>query len=247
MTCTELVAIWLLATKTTIKLKQALAARRGRARWLQSSGSGSGKYGRSSRRYCLGPVASRLRCPSSTRRSCGLHAEISDRGWPPTLVHDRPTWRAVDTGKRTAEAQRLLGSVASKADPAAEKRTARGAQTVSQLCDLYLADAESGRLVTRRRAPKKASTLDTDRGRIERHIKPLLGRRSVVSVTRDDIEGFMHDVATGKTAGKTKTKARDWRVCAAGKGPRAARWACWARSSPTRFDAGYARTILFKA
>jgi integrase len=106
------------------------------------------------------------------------------------------------------EAKRLLGDVTRKADPAAEKRAARKAQTVSELCDLYLADAEAGRLVTRRRSPKKASTLATDRGRIERHIKPLLGRRAVASVTRTDVEGFMFDVAGGKTAGKTKTKPR---------------------------------------
>src|SRR5271154_261416 len=77
------------------------------------------------------------------------------------------------------EAKKLLGDVAHKADPAYEKRAARNAQTVAELCDFYLADAESGRLITRRREPKKASTLATDRGRIERHIKPLLGRRTV--------------------------------------------------------------------
>jgi len=106
------------------------------------------------------------------------------------------------------EARRLLGDVAHKADPAAEKRAARNAQTISELCDLYLADAEAGRLVTRRRLPKKASTLTTDRSRIECHIKPLLGRRAVASVTRGDVETFMFDVAAGKTAGKTKTAAR---------------------------------------
>src|SRR6516165_4260199 len=67
------------------------------------------------------------------------------------------------------EAQRLLGSVVNSADPAAEKRAARNAQTVSELCDLYLADAEGGRLVTRLRTAKKPSTLATDRGRMERH------------------------------------------------------------------------------
>jgi site-specific recombinase XerD len=116
------------------------------------------------------------------------------------------------------EAQRLLGGVANKADPAGEKRAARNAQTVSELCDLYLADAESGRLVTRRRVGKKATTLATDRGRIERHIKPLLGRRAVASVTREDIEAFMHDVAAGKTAGKTKTKPRGLAHVRGGKG-----------------------------
>ena len=49
------------------------------------------------------------------------------------------------------EAQRLLGGVANKADPAAEKRAARNAQTVSELCDLYLDEAEAGRLMTRLR------------------------------------------------------------------------------------------------
>jgi len=116
------------------------------------------------------------------------------------------------------EAKRLLGDVAHKADPAAEKRAARNAQTVSELCDLYLADAESGRLVTRRRSPKKTSTLATDRGRIERHIKPLLGRRAVASVTRGDVESFMFDVAAGKTTGKTKTKARGLARVRGGKG-----------------------------
>jgi hypothetical protein len=76
---------------------------------------------------------------------------------------------------------------------------------VAELCYLYLAEAEAGRLLTRRNLPKKASTLATDRGRIERHIKPLLGRLSVASVTREDVEDFMHSVADGKTAGKTRT------------------------------------------
>jgi integrase len=116
------------------------------------------------------------------------------------------------------EAKRLLGDVAHKADPAGEKRAARNAQTVSELCDLYLTDAEAGRLVTRRRAPKKASTLATDRGRIERHIKPLLGRRAVASVTRGDVETFMFDVAAGKTAGKTKTTARGLARVRGGRG-----------------------------
>jgi hypothetical protein len=50
-------------------------------------------------------------------------------------------------------------------------------------------------------------TLVSDRGRIARHIIPLLGRRSVASVTRNDIDGFMRDVAMGKTTSRQqKTK-----------------------------------------
>jgi len=103
------------------------------------------------------------------------------------------------------EAQRLLGLVAGGADPAATKRAVRQAATVSDLCDLYMKDAEAGRLLTWRKSAKKASTLLIDRGRIERHIKPLIGSMKLTAVTQEDIENFMHDVAAGKTAGKTKT------------------------------------------
>jgi integrase len=98
------------------------------------------------------------------------------------------------------EAKRLLGDVAHGADPAMVKRARRQAATIAELCDLYIADAEAGRLLTRRKVAKKASTLGTDRGRIDRHIKPLLGQRKVAAVTCEDIEQFMHDVADGKTA-----------------------------------------------
>jgi integrase len=117
------------------------------------------------------------------------------------------------------EAKRLLGEVAHKADPAADKRANRNAKTVAELCDSYLANAKAGRLLTRRKAAKKASTLAIDNGRIERHIKPLLGRRAVAAVTRDDIETLLHDIAAGKTAGRTKTaKKRGLARVRGGKG-----------------------------
>jgi hypothetical protein len=59
--------------------------------------------------------------------------------------------------------------------------------------------------LTRQGASKKASTLATDKGRVNRHIKPLLGALKVAAVTRDDIERFMHAVAEGATAARTKT------------------------------------------
>ncbi len=107
-----------------------------------------------------------------------------------------------------SEARRLLGLVAAGADPATVKHAKRKAATVAELCDLYLSDAEAGRFLTRRKAPKKSSTLALDRGRIERHIKPLLGQHKVSAVTREDVETFMHAVASGKTAGNTKTRKR---------------------------------------
>jgi len=103
------------------------------------------------------------------------------------------------------EAKRLLGKVVDGIDPSAAKQAKRKAANVAELCDLYVADAEAGRLLTRRKLPKKASTLTIDRGRIARHIKPLLGQMKVAAVTREDVDGFMHDIAVGKTACNTKT------------------------------------------
>jgi len=107
--------------------------------------------------------------------------------------------------KAREQAVRLLGDVARGSDPATDKRAKRKAQTVSQLCSMYMEDAEAGRLLTRRKAAKKASTLATDRGRIMRHIVPQLGRLPVAAVTREDVEAFMHAVAEGRTAARVKT------------------------------------------
>lgn len=104
------------------------------------------------------------------------------------------------------EAKRVLGEVVHGGDPAADKQNARKAITVAELCDDYLKDADAGRLPTIRGGAKKASTLSTDRGRIERHIKPVLGKLRVPSVTREDIEAFMHTVAEGGTAARHQTK-----------------------------------------
>ena len=103
------------------------------------------------------------------------------------------------------EARRILGGVAKGTDPAADKQAKRKAATVAELCDDYLADAEAGRLLTRRREAKRASTLLSDRGRIERHIKPTLGRLAVAAARREDVERLMHAIAGGETAARTKT------------------------------------------
>jgi integrase len=105
-------------------------------------------------------------------------------------------------------AKRILGHVVDGADPAAEKQSKRRAANVAELCDLYVADADAGRLLTRGKSAKKVSTITTDKGRIERHIKPLLGSMKVAAVTREDVDGFMHAVAEGRTAARTKTEKK---------------------------------------
>jgi integrase len=108
-----------------------------------------------------------------------------------------------------AEAKRILGSVANGHDPATAKQKERSAPTIAELCDLYLAEGC---------ATKKPSTLATDRGRIERHIKPLLGARKVRDLTRADVRRFLQDVANGKTAADLKTGKRGRAIVKGGRG-----------------------------
>ncbi len=116
-------------------------------------------------------------------------------------------------------ARKMLGEVAKGADPATDKQERRKAATVAELCDAYLEDAEAGRLLTRRGATKKESTLSTDRSRIDRHIRPLLGAMKVAAVARADVERFMHSVAAGKTAQRKPTgKKRGLSNVRGGKG-----------------------------
>jgi integrase len=93
------------------------------------------------------------------------------------------------------EAKRLLYEVAQGNDPAEVKIKARHAETVEDLCKQYIEEAASGLLRIRGGREKKASTLKSDRSRIDRHIVPRLGRRSVAAVTQQDVENFMLEVA----------------------------------------------------
>lgn len=111
--------------------------------------------------------------------------------------------------KARKAAQGILGNVANGQDPQAVKSAERAAITVSELCDVYLAEGC---------ATKKASTLATDKGRIERHIKPLLGRKRVKDLTPNDIRRFLSDIAKGKTAIDEKTGLRGRARVTGGKG-----------------------------
>ena len=108
-----------------------------------------------------------------------------------------------------AEARKLLGRAANGEDPAQEKQEARRQITVSELCSLYLEQGTGS---------KKASTIATDKGRIERHIKPLLGKKKISDVTRSDIKRFLQDIANGKTAADIKTGLRGRAIVRGGRG-----------------------------
>lgn len=117
-------------------------------------------------------------------------------------------------GKLTAEearkeAKRILAQAELGQDEATTRARKRAEITVAALCDEYLERGCEG---------KKASTISTDRGRIERHIKPQLGTRQIGGVTKADIAKFMKAVADGETATDVKTKKHGRAIVTGGRG-----------------------------
>jgi len=90
-----------------------------------------------------------------------------------------------------ALARDRLTAASQGADPSANRHAVRNALTVGDLCDLYLKSGE-GRIRT--------STLAMDRSRIETHVKPLIGRLTVRSLTAADVQRMMAQIIAGKTA-----------------------------------------------
>jgi integrase len=117
-----------------------------------------------------------------------------------------------------SHARRLLADAARGHDPAETRRADRKAITVAELCREYLDKAGRGLIISRRHRPKKASTLVTDRGRVERHIIPLLGHRAAKDISSADIRSFLRDVADGKTAANVKTRPRGRAIVRGGQG-----------------------------
>src|SRR5262249_51241189 len=99
-----------------------------------------------------------------------------------------------------------VGQIVTGQDPSADRQQIRKSITVGDLCDIYIADVK---------ARMKASTLAMDKSRIERHVKPLIGARTVASLTSADVAKLQADIVAGKTA-----RPRDGRggVTAGGKG-----------------------------
>jgi integrase len=117
-------------------------------------------------------------------------------------------------GKLTVEqAREQAGRILAKAqlgeDVALQRARTRAEITISELCDEYMREGVDH---------KKASTLASDRSRIECHIRPLLGRKRIGAVTRVDISQFLRDVAMGKARRNVKTRKHGRSIVRGGRG-----------------------------
>lgn len=102
-----------------------------------------------------------------------------------------PVW---GTSAARDEAKRLLRD---ERDPLAKREAIRAEPTVSEILDDYL---KSTRFLS-----KAESTQATDRGRIDHHLRPLLGKKHVRDLNLDDVERCFASISAGKTAGNVKS------------------------------------------
>jgi site-specific recombinase XerD len=109
------------------------------------------------------------------------------------------------------KAKELLSEVTKGNDPLAARYADADKLTIAELCDLYLAEGTNH---------KKASTLRGDRSRIHHYLKPRLGRRPVISVTRADVERLVREVSAMPhiVARRPKTTKFDRRILTGGPG-----------------------------
>lgn len=82
-------------------------------------------------------------------------------------------------------------------DPVGRRRDRRSALKIGALLDEYTRSAKF--------AEKTESTKTTDKSRIERHIKPLIGKEVADKLTRENVRKLFADIKDGKTAKDEKT------------------------------------------
>jgi len=128
------------------------------------------------------------------------------------------TFGALTPEQARERAKLELAKVVDGADPANERDELRAAITLGKLCDFYLEAAQAGLVLGRKGVPKRQSTVESDRSRVDAHVRPLLGQLKASEVTRADIETFKRDVVLGKTAKNEKLGFRARSIVKGGKG-----------------------------
>ena len=113
------------------------------------------------------------------------------------------TVKEITPEQARTKATEALAEVKAGGDPSADRHTQRADMTVSKLVERYLAEGPADK------PKKKASSWEIDASNLQRHVVPLLGRKSLASLTKADVQRFQRDVTEGKSKADAKgTKAR---------------------------------------
>jgi integrase len=113
------------------------------------------------------------------------------------LIGHHGVWTP-DQARKKAEDLRQI--VRNGGDPLGQKRALREAVTVGDILDAYLASEDF--------ANKTTITQSIDHGRIERHLRPLLGKRHAHLITETEVQRAFAAIRDGKTAADVKTCKR---------------------------------------
>ncbi|WP_288758791.1 site-specific integrase [uncultured Brevundimonas sp.] len=128
--------------------------------------------------------------------------------WHTIGTHGSP-WTP-DTAR--AEARRVLNAVVQGEDPAAAKAERKKDMTVAQLIDAYLQDGPASK------PGKRESTWAIDASNLNRHVRPLLGRRIGRDLSSGDCSRLVADITAGKTRKDERTGPRGRAIVKGGAG-----------------------------
>jgi integrase len=120
-----------------------------------------------------------------------------------------PADGAMSVQQARQKAKEVLAGAQLGQDPAGEKARRRREWTVRELCQEYFKAGANN---------NKASTIERDRGRVSRHIEPLIGSLRASEVTQADVEKMFRSIVEGKTALDVKTKKRGRSIVRGGAG-----------------------------
>ncbi len=112
--------------------------------------------------------------------------------------HGSP-WSPDEARKAASEA---LQKARAGQDPSADKKAFKAALSVSDLIDHYLADGPATK------PAKRASTWAIDASNLNRHLRPLLGRKIANAVSKTEAARAIRDISDGKTEADVRTRPR---------------------------------------
>lgn len=146
--------------------------------------------------------------PSGAKSYQAFYRNGRSQRWSTIGKHGSP-WTPETARVRAAE---LLRDAALGQDPHAQKLRRRADMTVAELIDAYLEHGPTDK------PNKRASTWATDRSNLDRHAKPLLGKRQLSDLAAKDVAEFQRDVAAGKSFADIKTGMRGRAIVRGGTG-----------------------------